>query len=46
MKYARSLCSDDAEASKTLRAAQRQIDAARKASKEAPENVVELEKAA
>jgi hypothetical protein len=41
MKYARSICSDDAEASKTLRAAQRQIDAARKAA-----NVVEMDKAA
>ena len=41
MKYARSICKDDDEASKTLRAAQRQIDAARKAS-----NVVEMDKAA
>ena len=46
MKYARNLCKDDAEASKTLRAAQRQIDAARKAAKDAPENVVELKEAA
>lgn len=44
MKYARSICKDDDEASKTLRAAQRQIDEARKAAKAA--NVVELAEAA
>ena len=47
MKYARNLCADDAEASKALRAAQRQIDAARAAAKKAAsDNVVELDAAA
>ena len=47
MKYARNLCADDDEASKCLRSAQRQIDAARTAAKKAEaSNVVELDKAA